>query len=73
MGYTSSLQLLINLPKLSGETANCINVQFVNGYVFNVTDRLFPTALRELQADLSKRPVIVGVLALGLLLGISGP
>jgi riboflavin transporter FmnP len=73
MGYPSSWQLLIKLPNFLGMMANRINVQFVNGYVFNVTDRLFPTALREVQTDLSRRPVIVGVLALGLLLGISGP
>jgi hypothetical protein len=73
MGYPSSWQLLIKLPNFFGKMANRINVQFVNGYVFNVTDRLFPTALREVQADLSKRPVIAGVLALGLILVISAP
>jgi len=30
-------------------------------------------ALRELRADFSKRPVLVGLIALGLILGISGP
>ena len=38
-----------------------------------MTDGIFPSALRELRSGLSKRPVIVGVLALGVLLGISGP
>jgi len=38
-----------------------------------VTDRLFPSALREVRTDLTKRPAIVGMLALGVILGISGP
>lgn len=73
IGCPSSWQWLIKLPQLSGTITNRINVQFVNGYVFNVTNRLFPTTLREVRTDLSKRPVVVGVLALGLILGISGP
>lgn len=36
-------------------------------------DGLFPSALREVRSDLSRRPVIVGMLALGIILGISGP
>ncbi len=38
-----------------------------------VSDSLFPSALRELREDLTKRPIIVGGLALGIILGISGP
>lgn len=38
-----------------------------------MTDRLFPIALRELRADFGKRPVLVALLALGLIFGISGP
>ena len=38
-----------------------------------MTDRLFPSALRELRHDLNQRPIIVGVLGLGVILGISGP
>ncbi len=38
-----------------------------------MTDGVFPSALREVRQDLTKRPVIVGVLSLGVLLGISGP
>ncbi|MFK8032582.1 MAG: LytTR family DNA-binding domain-containing protein [Hyphomicrobiales bacterium] len=38
-----------------------------------MTDGFFPSALRELRGDLTKRPVIVGMLALGAILGISGP
>jgi hypothetical protein len=38
-----------------------------------VNDRLFPSALREVRDDLTKRPVIVGMIALGVILGISGP
>lgn len=38
-----------------------------------MTDRLFPSALREVRTDLTKRPAIVGMLAFGVILGISGP
>lgn len=61
------------LPLFSGPIPGRFNVQFANGHIFNVTDRLSPMALRELRADFSKRPVIVGLLALGLVFGISGP
>lgn len=38
-----------------------------------MTDGGFPSALREVRKDLSQRPVHVGVLVLGAILGISGP
>jgi hypothetical protein len=38
-----------------------------------VDKQLFPTALREVRADLSERNVLVGIVALGLILGLSGP
>lgn len=38
-----------------------------------MTDGPIPSALRELRADLTRRPVVAGTLALGLILGISGP
>lgn len=50
-----------------------LNGRYVNGPVANVTDRLVPSALREVRTDLTKRPVLIGMLALGLILGISGP
>jgi hypothetical protein len=61
------------MRQFSGPTPDRFNVQFAKGLIFNVTDRLFPTALREMRADFSKRPVIISLLALGLILGISGP
>lgn len=36
-------------------------------------NRFFLSALREVRSDLTRRPAIVGMLALGLILGISGP
>lgn len=39
----------------------------------HVTDRLSPSALRKWRDDLTKRPVVIGMLAMGMLLGISGP
>lgn len=38
-----------------------------------MTDRVFPSALRELRTSFSKRPVLIGMVALGAILGISGP
>jgi hypothetical protein len=38
-----------------------------------VDKQLFPTALREVRADLSKRSALVGMVAIGLILGLSGP
>ena len=36
-------------------------------------DRLFPSAVRELRSELTSRPAIVGMIAVGVILGISGP
>ena len=38
-----------------------------------MTDGVFPSALRELRGELTQRPVVVIVLAVGLVLGVSGP
>lgn len=38
-----------------------------------MNNNLFQSALRELQADFTNRTIIIGLVALGLLLGISGP
>ena len=38
-----------------------------------MTDRLIPSTLREVRGNLTTRPAIVGMLALGIILGISGP
>jgi len=50
-----------------------LNGQYANGPFALVTDPLFLSALRELRSDLTKRPVIVGLISFGALLGISGP
>lgn len=50
-----------------------LNSEFANGGLARVTDGAFPSALREVRSNLVARPVIIGVLALGVILGISGP
>ena len=50
-----------------------LNTEFANGRLITVTDRPLPIALRELRDDFSNRTVLVGMLAVGLILGVSGP
>lgn len=61
------------MAQSSGTNAALLTVQFANGRLLNVTKTPFQTALRDLQADFSNRPMMIGLLAFGLIIGISGP
>lgn len=50
-----------------------LKFRYADGPVLTVNDTTFPSTLREARDHLTRRPVMVGIVGAGLILGISGP